>query len=242
MGTKGPQGMEKAELRIEMLKRTMEKKNETCERLKNAGVFFIDAESCIISEDTEIGENTVVYPNVIFEGKVKIGKGCIIWPGTRITDSTLGDFCEIQNSVITSSTVGNSVTMGPFAYIRPESEIGDRVKIGDFVEIKKTILGEGTKVSHLTYLGDATIGKNVNFGCGTVVVNYDGKVKNRTEVGDNSFIGCNTNLVAPVKIGCNAYTAAGTTVTQDVPDGNLAVGRARQENKEGWVEKKGFMK
>lgn len=242
MGTKGPVGMERASLLIEKLKEMKARHGETVKRLEDAGVYFVDKDRCIISPEVEIGENTVIYPDVIIEGNSKLGKGCIIHTGSRIKDSKIGDFCEIQNVVILESEIGNNVSLGPFAYIRPESVIGDNVKIGDFVEIKKAKIDKGTKVSHLTYIGDAIVGKEVNFGCGTVVVNYDGKTKNITEVGDYSFIGCNTNLVAPVKLGKNVFTAAGTTVTENVNDGCLVIGRSKQEVKEGWVDKKGLKK
>lgn len=212
------------------------------EKMKQAGVYFVDDSQVILSAETTIGTDTVVYPNVILEGKCSIGRGVILYPGCRLVDATIGDGTTVESSVILESSVGQDSTVGPFAYIRPGSAIGDKVKIGDFVEVKKSSIGHGTKVSHLTYLGDAVIGKGVNFGCGTVIVNYDGKVKNQTVVGDHAFIGCNTNLVSPVKVGKNAYTAAGSTITQDVPDYALAIGRVRQEIKENWVEKKGLKK
>ncbi len=239
---KGPEGMEKALLKIEELKKSKASHEAAVEKLTKAGVYFVDPDRVILTEETEIGRNSVVYPNVIFEGRVKIGEGNIIYPGTRIKDSQIGDFNEFEAAVVTASQLGSYSTYGPFAYIRPDSVIGDHVKIGDFVEVKNTKIGDGTKVSHLTYLGDAEIGRGVNFGCGTVIVNYDGKVKSKTIVEDYAFIGCNTNLVSPVKVGVNAYTAAGTTITEDVPDGAMAIGRVRQIVKEGWVEKKGLKK
>lgn len=234
--------MEKALEKIEELRQSLDGMMARVERLKNNGVYFVDADRVILSREARIGTNSVIYPDVIIEGDTVIGQGVIIYPGTRIRNARIGDFCEIQHSVILDSTIGEETCVGPFAYIRPDSVIGDRVKIGDFVEIKKTTIGDGTKVSHLTYLGDAAIGKNVNFGCGTVIVNYDGKIKQTVTVDDNAFIGCNTNLVAPVRIGKNAYTAAGSTITQDVPDYALAIGRVRQEIKEHWVDKKGLKK
>jgi bifunctional UDP-N-acetylglucosamine pyrophosphorylase/glucosamine-1-phosphate N-acetyltransferase len=144
--------------------------------------------------------------------------------------------------VIIDSKIGSDTTVGPFAYIRPESVIGNNVRIGDFVEIKKSKIGNNTKVSHLTYVGDAEVGENCNFGCGTVTVNYDGKNKNKTIIGNNSFIGCNTNLISPVKVEDNTYIAAGSTITNDVKEGELAVARAKQRNIEGWVEKRGLIK
>jgi bifunctional UDP-N-acetylglucosamine pyrophosphorylase/glucosamine-1-phosphate N-acetyltransferase len=136
------------------------------------------------------------------------------------------------------STIGNNVKVGPFAYIRPDCRIGNNIRIGDFVELKKAVIGDGTKVSHLTYVGDAEVGRNVNFGCGTVTANFDGVNKHLTVIEDGAFIGCNTNLIAPVRVGKNATTAAGTTVTQDVPEGSLAIGRVRQTNKPDWNKRK----
>jgi bifunctional UDP-N-acetylglucosamine pyrophosphorylase/glucosamine-1-phosphate N-acetyltransferase len=204
------------------------------------GVTIMDPDSTYIEKDAFIGADTVVYPNTIIEGNTVIGEDCIIGPNSRIVDSTVHDLVEINNSVVLKSEVKKETHVGPFAYIRPESLIGSNVKIGDFVEIKKSTIGDGTKVSHLTYVGDSEVGRNVNFGCGTVTVNYNGKNKNKTIIGDNAFIGCNTNLVAPVKVGNDAYTAAGSTITREVPDGALAVARERQVNKEGWVERKGL--
>lgn len=206
------------------------------------GVTLIDPSSTYIDLDVEIGKDTIIYPqNVIQRGTV-IGENCILYPGSRIEKSIVEQNVKIQSSVILESKIGKNTTVGPFAYIRPESSIGDSVRIGDFVEIKKTSIGKGTKVSHLTYIGDAEVGSGCNFGCGTVVVNYDGKKKNKTIIGDNSFIGCNANLVSPVKVNDNTYIAAGSTITDEVPEGSLAIARARQVNKQGWVHKKGLDK
>ncbi|ASW42078.1 bifunctional UDP-N-acetylglucosamine diphosphorylase/glucosamine-1-phosphate N-acetyltransferase GlmU [Clostridium isatidis] len=208
----------------------------------NNGVTLIDPKSTYIGADVEIERDTVIYPNNVLEGNTKIGKGVIIYPNSRISNSEIDDFVEIQASVILDSKIGEGTTVGPFAYIRPDSVIGNNARIGDFVEIKKSNIGNNTKVSHLTYIGDASVGENCNFGCGTVVVNYDGKVKHKTEIGNNSFIGCNTNLVSPVKISDNTYIAAGSTITNNVNEGELAVARARQVNIPGWVAKKGLDK
>lgn len=208
----------------------------------NNGVTLIDPKSTYIGADVEIERDTVIYPNNVLEGNTKIGKGVIIYPNSRILNSEIDDFVEIQASVILDSKIGEGTTVGPFAYIRPDSVIGNNARIGDFVEIKKSNIGNNTKVSHLTYIGDASVGENCNFGCGTVVVNYDGKVKHKTEIGNNSFIGCNTNLVSPVKISDNTYIAAGSTITNNVNEGELAVARARQVNIPGWVAKKGLDK
>ena len=209
--------------------------------MKN-GITIIDPNTTYMGLNVKIGRDTTIYPGNVIEGNTVIGENCVLYPNSRIKDSTIDDNVIVQSSVILSSSVGKNVTVGPFAYIRPESVIGRSVKIGDFVEIKKSTIGDRTKVAHLTYIGDAEVGSGCNFGCGTVVVNYDGKVKNKTLVGNNSFIGCNTNLVSPVKVNDNTYIAAGSTITDEVPQGSLAIARARQVNKEGWVYKKGLGK
>ncbi|MDL2288974.1 glucosamine-1-phosphate N-acetyltransferase [Oscillospiraceae bacterium OttesenSCG-928-F05] len=201
------------------------------------GVRIHAPETVFISPDAVIGRDAVIYPSVLIKGASDIGEDCVVGPNSVINACTVGDGTEINASQINESTIGRNTHIGPFAYIRPGSVVGDGVKLGDFVEVKKAKIGDGTKVSHLTYIGDAEVGRNVNFGCGTVVVNYDGEKKHLTVVEDGAFIGCNTNLVSPVRVGKNAYTAAGTTVTDDVPEGALAIGRARQENKAKWVEK-----
>lgn len=206
------------------------------------GVTIIDPNGTYIGSDVVIGQDTIIYPGNVIEGKTEIGSDCMLYPNSRITDSKIGNGVEIQSSVILQSTIGEKTTVGPFAYIRPESNIGTKVRIGDFVEIKKSTIGNNTKVSHLTYIGDAEVGENCNFGCGTVVVNYDGKNKHKTIIGDNSFIGCNTNLVSPVEVKDNTYIAAGSTITKEVPEGSLAIARAKQTNIEGWVNKKGLKK
>lgn len=211
-------------------------------RLMEDGVTVIDSASTYIDDGVRIGMDTIVYPGTILEGSTEIGEDCTIGPNSRIVDSVVHDGTEVNNSVVLSSEVKSGAHVGPFAYIRPESVIGEKVKIGDFVEVKKSVIGNRTKVSHLTYIGDSEVGENVNFGCGTVTVNYDGKKKNRTIIGDNAFIGCNTNLVAPVKVDSNTYIAAGSTITDEVPEGSLAIARARQVNKEGWIEKKGMQR
>jgi len=206
------------------------------------GVTIIDPSNTYIGGDVVIGQDTIIYPGNVLEGKSEIGTDCVLYPNSRIDSSVIGNEVEIQSSVILQSKIGDNTTVGPFAYVRPESNIGDKVRIGDFVEIKKSTIGNNTKVSHLTYIGDAEVGENCNFGCGTVVVNYDGKNKNKTIIGDNSFIGCNTNLVSPVEVKDNTYIAAGSTITKEVPEGSLAIARAKQVNIEGWVNKKGLKK
>ena len=202
------------------------------------GVTIIDPSSTYIGVDVEIGQDCIIYPGNVIEGNTKIGTDCVLYPGSRINNAIIGERVEIQNSVILESVIGDDTTVGPYAYVRPESNIGNNVRIGDFVEIKKSKIGNGTKVSHLTYIGDAEVGEKCNFGCGTVVVNYDGKEKHKTIIGNNSFIGCNTNLVSPVEVKDNTYIAAGSTITKEVPEGSLAIARAKQVNIQGWVERK----
>lgn len=202
------------------------------------GVTLIDRNSTYIGADVTIGSDTIIYPNNLIEGNTVIGQNVTLYPNSRILDSVIADHVTVTSSVILSSSVGKNTSVGPFAYIRPESVIGEDVKVGDFVEIKKSTIGNGTKISHLTYIGDAEVGEHVNFGCGTVVVNYDGKSKFKTVVEDNAFIGCNTNLIAPVTVHEGAFTAAGSTITDNVPEGSLGIARAKQVNKEGWVQKR----
>lgn len=212
------------------------------EKHMNNGVTLIDPKNTYIDDDVKIEMDTIIYPGNVLQGKTVIKKGCILYPNSRIENSVIESGVTIQTSVILESHVGENTTVGPFAYIRPESSIGNNARIGDFVEIKKSKIGNNTKVSHLTYIGDAEVGSGCNFGCGTVVVNYDGKAKYKTIIGNNAFIGCNTNLVSPVEVEDNSYIAAGSTITKDVPEGALSVARARQVNIEGWVDKKGLRK
>lgn len=201
------------------------------------GVTIINPESTYISAAAEIGRDTVLQPGTMIEGHTVIGNKCVIGPNSQIVDSVIGDNTNVHSSVVLSSRIGSTTAIGPFAHIRPDSDLGDSVKIGNFVEVKKATLGEGSKVSHLSYIGDAKIGSHVNVGCGTITVNYDGKNKHLTTIEDNAFIGCNSNLVAPVTVGKGAYVAAGSTITKSVPESSLAIARARQENKEGYANK-----
>lgn len=205
-----------------------------------AGVDIFDIDNVYIDEDVRIGEGTVIGPCVRLEGSTVIGKNCKIEQNSRIANATIGDDVSIDNSVILDSSVGSNTSVGPFAYIRPGSTIGEACKVGDFVEVKNASMGNGSKSAHLTYIGDADIGENVNLGCGVVFVNYDGKNKHRSTVGDGCFIGCNVNLVSPVDVGDGAYIAAGSTVTKDIPKDALSVGRARQKNIENWASQRGL--
>ena len=202
------------------------------------GVSIVQPESVFIAPDVTIGSDTVIYPNCYVEGITKIGELNTIGPNTKIVDSVIGEENIIEQSTVLDSKIGSNTTVGPFAYIRPNSSIGDSCKIGDFVEIKNSTLNHHTKVSHLTYIGDADVGTEVNFGCGTVVVNYDGVKKHRSTIEDRAFIGCNTNLVSPVVVHEGAYTAAGSTITKDVPKDSLAIARTKQTNLEEWVTRK----
>lgn len=198
------------------------------------GVTIIDLNTTYIGVDVTIQKDTIIYPNTILENNTKIGERCIIGPNSRLVNAEVENNVKIENSVAIDCKIGENTTVGPFAYLRPDSNIGENCRIGDFVEIKNSNIGNNTKVSHLTYIGDADFGKNINVGCGTVVVNYDGKRKNRTIVEDGVFIGCNTNLVSPVKVKKGSYTAAGSTITDEVPENSLAIARCRQSNKTDW--------
>lgn len=202
------------------------------------GVEFVSTDGVVISPDVTIGQGTTILPGTILKSKVEIGENCTLGPATLIENSVIGENCKINSSQIYNSKIENDVDVGPFSHIRPNSHIKSKVHIGDFVEIKNSTIGEGTGISHLTYVGDSDVGKNVNLGCGVVTVNYDGVNKHRCFVDDNAFIGCNTNLIAPVKVGKNAYTAAGSTITHDVPENALAIARVRQEIKHNYSQKK----
>ena len=202
------------------------------------GVTVVDPSSTFIESMVRIGQDTVIYPFSIITSNTLIGKHCQIGPYTHLIHSTVGSHTRIYSSVVENSLIGNHTTIGPYAHIRPDSVIEDEVKIGNYVEVKKSRIGKGTKAGHLTYLGDATLGKKVNIGAGTITCNFDGSKKNPTIIEDGAFIGSNNSLVAPVSIGTDSYTAAGSTITQDVPSQSLGIGRSRQKNIPGWTAKK----
>lgn len=202
------------------------------------GVDVMDPNNTYIDPRVRIGAGTVILPGSILRGKTVVGENCEIGPNAVVADCIVGDHTVVNASQIYESTVGRNTNIGPFAYVRPGSVIGDHIKVGDFVEIKNSVIGNGTKISHLTYVGDSDVGEGVNFGCGTVTVNYDGKEKYRCKIGDHAFIGCNTNLVAPVQVGEGAYTAAGSTITGNVPAGDLGIAREKQTNLPGWANKR----
>ena len=207
------------------------------QRLMDEGVTILDPNSTFIGEEVQIGMDTIIRPQTHLEGKTVIGENCEIGPCCRLTDMIVGNQTQIQFTVAMESKIGDETKVGPYAYIRPNCVIGDHIKVGDFVEVKNSVIGNGTKISHLTYVGDSDVGERINFGCGTVTVNYDGKKKYRTTIEDDVFIGCNANLVAPVTLKQGSYVAAGSTITKDVPENALAVARTRQSNLEGWHKK-----
>ncbi|MGJ9460231.1 bifunctional UDP-N-acetylglucosamine diphosphorylase/glucosamine-1-phosphate N-acetyltransferase GlmU [Oceanobacillus sp. CF4.6] len=199
------------------------------------GVAIIDPDHTYIEPDVVIESDVIIHPGTIIKGTTIIKTNAEIGPNSEISNCSIGEATIVKQSVANDSKIGDRVKIGPFAHIRPDSTIGHDAKLGNFVEIKKTKLGDNSKVSHLSYIGDAEVGSNVNIGCGTITVNYDGTNKFLTTIEDDAFIGCNSNLIAPVKIGRGSYVAAGSTITEDVPEEALSVARARQTNKEGYV-------
>ncbi|MFD2923453.1 bifunctional UDP-N-acetylglucosamine diphosphorylase/glucosamine-1-phosphate N-acetyltransferase GlmU [Halobacillus naozhouensis] len=207
------------------------------ERHMRNGVTVVDPDHTYIGPDVKIGQDVIVYPGSVIEGNTAIEDDAVIGPHSTVKDCYIGEDTVVKQSVATNSHIGARVNIGPFAHIRPESSLGDDVKVGNFVEIKKAIFGKGSKASHLSYIGDAEVGSGVNIGCGTITVNYDGQHKFMTTIEDDAFIGCNSNLIAPVTVGKGAYVAAGSTINEDVPAEALSIARSRQTNKEGYVSK-----
>lgn len=201
------------------------------------GVTIIDPQHTYIDKDVQIASDTVIYPGTSLRGSTRIDKACEIGPNADITDSLIGEEVQIKHSVLIQAEIGDRTSVGPYAYLRPGAKIGKEARIGDFVEIKNAIVGKGSKISHLSYVGDAKIGKNVNIGCGAITVNYDGYHKYVTEIEDDAFIGSNVNLIAPVTVGKGAYVVAGSTITNSVGENDLAIARERQTNKTGYAEK-----
>ncbi len=211
---------------------------KTLQDLMLQGVTVVDPNSTFIEQGVKIGQDTIIYPFTIIEKDTKIESGCFIGPYSHLIDADIGKGVRVWASIIESSTVKEGANIGPYAHLRPETVVEKGAKIGNFVEVKKSTIGEGSKVSHLTYLGDAIIGKRVNIGAGTITCNYDGEKKYKTIIENEVFIGSNNTLVAPVKLGKDSYTGAGSTITEDVPPGNLAIARSRQKNISGWRKKK----
>ena len=206
------------------------------EQLLAQGVLMMDPAAVYVEEEVTVGAGTLLLPGTILRGKTVIGKNCCIGPQAMITDSTVEDGCTVNASQCEESVLRADCQIGPYTHIRPHCVVGEGSKIGAFVQLKNCNLGRGTKMAHLTYVGDSDVGEDCNFGCGTVTCNYDGFQKHRTTIGSHVFVGCNTNFVAPVAVADGTFIAAGTTVTEDVPADALVIGRARQETKEGWAE------
>ena len=208
------------------------------EELMASGVTIVNPAATYIAPGVTVGADSIIHPGVHLEGRTRIGSGCEIHSGVRILDSAVDDGVVINNfCVIVESHVSSGARVGPFAHIRPQSDVGEDAHVGNFVELKKTSLGKGAKANHLSYLGDATIGRKVNVGAGTITCNYDGTAKHPTVIEDGAFIGSDSQLIAPVRVGAGAYVAAGSTITEDVPADALAIGRGKQVNKDGWVSR-----
>lgn len=235
--TPDPENIQAINSRVQLAEAEAVMRKRINHKLMDAGVTIIDPATTYVGARVQVGQDTVLYPGVILEGATEIGKDCVIGANSRLVDTKIGNNVTIQSSTILDSSVDDFTTVGPYAYIRPGSQIGKHCKVGDFVEVKNSTMGDGAKASHLTYIGDGDVGENVNLGCGTVFVNYDGKNKYRTIVEKNAFVGCNTNLIAPVTVKEGAYIAAGSTITDDVPEDSLAIARARQVNKVGYLKK-----
>lgn len=230
---KSVEEMKVASDKVQLAEEIKTMQNEINRKHMENGVIIIDPNSAYIDFEVEIGKGTVIYPGAILESKTVIGENCIIGPNTRIINSTIKNNVEIDSSKVIDSFIDEYSSVGPFAYLRPGTRLGKNVKIGDFVELKNSTIDDGSKASHLSYIGDAEVGKDVNIGCAVVFVNYDGKKKNKTIVKDGAFIGSNSNLIAPVTIEESAYVASGSTITDDVEKETLAIARARQVNKPG---------
>ncbi|MBQ2860641.1 MAG: bifunctional UDP-N-acetylglucosamine diphosphorylase/glucosamine-1-phosphate N-acetyltransferase GlmU [Peptococcaceae bacterium] len=228
--------------RVQMAQAEQVLRQRKCREVMLAGVTLIDPASTYIGADVVIGNDTIIYPNVVLEGATVIGSDNIIGMNCRFVDSIIGDNNDIQSTTIVESTVGNGCKIGPMAYLRPGTVLADQVKIGDFVEVKKSKIGTGTKIPHLSYVGDAVVGSSVNIGCGTITCNYDGVNKYQTTIKDNAFIGSNTNLVAPVVVEEKAFIGAGSTITKDVPADTLAVVRGELRLKDDWSKRQALKK
>ena len=214
---------------------TNEKRTEILQRLLREGVNIPCFDGVIVDEGVTVGRGTTLLPGTILTGGTVIGTDCVIGPNSYLQATTVGNGSTLNSVQSENAEVGDGVSIGPFVHLRPNTRLADGVHVGNFVEVKNSTVDEGTKLPHLLYVGDSDVGKNVNFGCGCVTVNYDGRNKARCTIKDGAFLGCNTNLVAPVTVGENAFTAAGSTITEDVPDNALALARSRQTVKEEWV-------
>ncbi|AQS53854.1 Bifunctional protein GlmU [Jeotgalibaca dankookensis] len=223
--------------RVALAEASVKMKKKINEKHMRNGVTLLDPFNTYIEADVKIGSDTIIEPGVLLKGQTVIGEDCFVGTHSEISDSKIGNRVRVISSNIESAEMADDSNIGPYSHLRPNSKIGEQVHIGNFVEVKNAQIGAHTSVAHLTYVGDADLGENINVGCGVVFVNYDGKDKHRSTVGNNSFIGCNVNLIAPVEIGANTVLAAGSTITQDVPEQALGIARARQVNKEGYWDK-----
>jgi bifunctional UDP-N-acetylglucosamine pyrophosphorylase/glucosamine-1-phosphate N-acetyltransferase len=213
-------------------------RQEKVKTLMLSGVTVIDPKTTYVDRTVEVGRDTILFPNCILQGKTRIGERCLIESNSKISDSIIDDEVTIRpNSVITESKIEKGASIGPFAHLRPQSEVKTQAKIGNFVEVKKSVIGKGSKANHLAYIGDSLVGEGVNIGAGTITCNYDGFEKHQTIIGDGVFVGSNVELVAPVKVGSRSSIGAGTTITKDVPEGALAISRVKQKNIKGWEKK-----
>jgi bifunctional UDP-N-acetylglucosamine pyrophosphorylase/glucosamine-1-phosphate N-acetyltransferase len=238
-GVNDPQEVRGVNSRTELAEVSKVVRQQKNEELMAAGVTLVDPAATYIDPDVEIGPDTVIHPGVIIEGRTRVGAACEIQAYVRIADAEIGDKVTVKSfSYITGARIDAGASVGPFAHLRPETIIGEGAKIGNFVELKKTTVGAHSKASHLSYLGDTTIGTDVNVGAGTITCNYDGEHKYKTVIEDGAFIGSDSQLIAPVRVGKGAYVAAGSSITEDVPDGALGIARGRQAVISGWVERK----
>jgi len=213
-------------------------RQEKIKGLMLSGVTVVDPRTTYVDRRVEVGRDTILYPNCLIQGETRIGERCLIESNSTISDSTIGNEVVIRsNSVIEESKIEDGASIGPFAHLRPLSEVKTEAKIGNFVEVKKSIIGRGSKANHLTYIGDAILGEEVNVGAGTITCNYDGFEKHQTIIGNRVFVGSNVEIVAPLKVGDDSSIGAGTTVTRDIPKGALAISRVRQKNIKGWDKK-----
>ena len=224
--------------RVDLATATEVLRQEKVKELMLSGVTIINPRATYVDRAVEIGKDTTLYPNCTLQGRTRIGERCVIEPNSKISDTEIGNGVTIRScSVINESRIEDGVTIGPFAHLRPLSEVKTRAKIGNFVEVRKSVIGRGSKANHLSYIGDSLVGEEVNIGAGTITCNYDGYEKHQTIIGDSVFVGSNVELIAPVKVGSRSSIGAGTTVTKDVPEGALAISRVKQKNIRGWSKR-----
>ena len=227
-----------ANTRAQLLELNEKLRRRVLENLMKEGVSIPCTDGVLIDDSAVIGPDTVIMPGTIIKAGCTVGRDCVIGPNTVLFETKVGDGCTLNAVQAEQAVVGDAANLGPFVHLRPNAELGDHVHCGNFTEIKNSTIGSYTSVSHLTYVGDSDVGTGVNFGCGVVTVNFDGKTKHRCTIGNDAFIGCNTNLIAPVSVGDRAYIAAGSTITDEVPEDALSIARQRQTNKENWVSKR----